>query len=708
MRCSFAFQQRQTNRIYGQVYFTPTEEACLMIRFFSNLNVARKISSGFTLIFILMVIVCIIVYFSITAITQASRWVNHTYEVIRTAESVSAAMIDMETGQRGFMIKGKEIYLEPFNSGKNNVSHLIATGRDLTSDNPSQIARWDEVKALQEKWITEVADPEIAARRIVTQGHTANKYFTEVSSRTVGKNIFDNIRELLAALNTTLQNENNNQGSQLITRLTLDLVNMETGQRGYLLTGKDESLEPFVQGQASFRVHISQLKQLISRSSISQSDLQALENRVGDWITQAAQLEIDARRAMNEYPMTIEDIAIMMEQGNGKMYMDLIRGKLKDIVAAEEVLIVVRGEEQVVASQLAKTASIIGTLIALIVGIVITRLIVIGIVNPIVQTNLILKDIANGQGDLTKRLAVNSTDEIGQLSGHFNNFMNKLQSVITDVVHSANQLSVSAEQMSQVSAESNQGISQQNNETIQVATAITEMSSTIEEVARNTENATNAAINADHEAQSGSRFVDETMDSIKALAAEIDSSSEVLDTLKSHSEGIGTVLDVIKSIADQTNLLALNAAIEAARAGEQGRGFAVVADEVRTLAKRTQDSTSEIERIISDLQSGADQAVSVMQSSKAKSNTTVEKGQQTSEVLLSVITAINTVLDMNTQIGTAAQEQSAVTQEVSGNITNIQTISEKTALGADLANRASQEVANLSSELQRLVSQFKV
>lgn len=171
-----------------------------MIRFFSNLNVARKISSGFTLIFILMVIVCIIVYFSITAITQASRWVNHTYEVIRTAESVSAAMIDMETGQRGFMIKGKEIYLEPFNSGKNNVSHLIATGRDLTSDNPSQIARWDEVKALQEKWITEVADPEIAARRIVTQGHTANKYFTEVSSRTVGKNIFDNIRELLAAL----------------------------------------------------------------------------------------------------------------------------------------------------------------------------------------------------------------------------------------------------------------------------------------------------------------------------------------------------------------------------------------------------------------------------------------------------------------------------------------------------------------------------
>jgi methyl-accepting chemotaxis protein len=708
MRCSFAFQQRQTNRIYGQVYFTPTEEACLMIRFFSNLNVARKISSGFTLIFILMVIVCIIVYFSITAITQASRWVNHTYEVIRTAESVSAAMIDMETGQRGFMIKGKEIYLEPFNSGKNNVSHLIATGRDLTSDNPSQIARWDEVKALQEKWITEVADPEIAARRIVTQGHTANKYFTEVSSRTVGKNIFDNIRELLAALNTTLQNENNNQGSQLITRLTLDLVNMETGQRGYLLTGKDESLEPFVQGQASFRVHISQLKQLISRSSISQSDLQALENRVGDWITQAAQLEIDARRAMNEYPMTIEDIAIMMEQGNGKMYMDLIRGELKDIVAAEEVLIVVRGEEQVVASQLAKTASIIGTLIALIVGIVITRLIIIGIVKPIVHTILILKDIANGQGDLTKRLAVNSTDEIGQLSGHFNNFMSKLQSVITDVVRSANQLSVSAEQMSQVSAESNKGISQQNNETIQVATAITEMSSTIEEVARNTENATHAAINADHEAQSGSRFVDETMDSIKALAAEIDSSSEVLDTLKSHSEGIGTVLDVIKGIADQTNLLALNAAIEAARAGEQGRGFAVVADEVRTLAKRTQDSTSEIERIISDLQSGADQAVSVMQSSKAKSNTTVEKGQQTSEVLLSVITAINTVLDMNTQIGTAAQEQSAVTQEVSGNITNIQTISEKTALGADLANRASQEVANLSSELQRLVSQFKV
>jgi len=679
-----------------------------MIKFLANMNIGRKISLGYALIIMLMTIVSAVVFSSISSISDASRWVTHTYEVIRTAESVSAAMIDMETGQRGFMITGKDEYLEPFNSGKIEFSSLIQNGRGLTSDNPLQISRWDKVQDLQSKWIKEVATPEIDIRRDVAKGSEATQYFKQISSRIVGKQIFDNIRVMLSNLNTKFDNERNNRGLALITLITLDLVNMETGQRGYLLSGKEESLEPFNQGQISFSAHLEELSRIVANSAVNMSDLEDLENRISDWISQAAQLEINARRDMNRFSMTIEDIAIMMDKGKGKFYMDQIRSVLQDIIAEEERLIIVRGEEQSSASQTAKTASIIGTLVAIMLGIAIARLIVIGIVKPITNTNFILKDIANGRGDLTKRLVIESDDEIGQLSIHFNEFMTKLQAIITEVVSSASQLAVASEQMTRVSQQSTKALSQQNNETMQVATAINEMASTVEEVARNTENATTAAKNADSEANSGNQLVSETIDSIKVLASEIDSSAEVLDRLKLHSESIGTVLDVIKSIAEQTNLLALNAAIEAARAGEQGRGFAVVADEVRTLAKRTQDSTSEIERIISDLQLGAEQAVNVMESSRTKSSATVDKGQQTGEFLFSVTNAINTILEMNTQIAAAAQEQSVVTQEVSRNITNIQSIAQETSTGAEEANRTSHEVAQLSSELQKLVAQFKV
>lgn len=672
------------------------------------MNIGRKITSGYALILMLMTIVSALVYFSISSIGEATRWVNHTYEVIRNAESVSAAMIDMETGQRGFMITGEDEYLEPFNSGKTKFGNLIKNGKRLTSDNSKQVLRWAEVEKLQSKWLLEVAISEIEARRIVTQGAAANQYFKKVSSRTVGKDIFDSIRGMLSKINEKFEAERNNRGSALITLLTLDLVNMETGQRGYLLSGKEESLEPFKQGQINFSVHIEELSNLIENSVVSLSDLDNLQNRISDWIVQAAQLEIDARKDMNRFSMTIDDISVMMKQGKGKFYMDLIRGVVNDIVAEEERLIIIRDEELESASQTAKISSIVGTLVAIIFGIVLASFIVNGIVKPILKTNTILQDIANGQGDLTKRLIVESTDEVGQLSGYFNEFMSKLQGIITEAVSSANQLAAAAEQMSAVSKKSSKGLSQQNDETMQVATAINEMASAVEEVARNTENATNAAKNADSESKSGNQLVSETIDSIKELASEIDSSSEAIDNLKVHSERIGAVLDVIKSIADQTNLLALNAAIEAARAGEQGRGFAVVADEVRTLAKRTQDSTSEIERIISDLQLGAEHAVNVMQSSKTKSSATVDKGEQSGAFLLSVTNAINTILEMNTKIASVVQETSGVTQEVSRNISNIRSISEKTSTGAEEANATSHDVAELSSDLQRLVSQFKV
>ena len=677
------------------------------MNFFSGMKIGAKISVGFGAILTLMTITSIIVYFSITSLIESSRWVNHTYEVIRVAEKVGAAMVDMETGQRGFLISGKDEYLEPYNAGITSFKVFLKKGQKLTSDNPDQGRRWREVNNLKLQWLQETAEPEIAARNQVTRGAEALTNFKMISSRLVGKNIFDAIRVMLADLDNKFKQQNNDKGSQLIILLTLDLLNMETGQRGFLLTGQDTSLEPFDNGQKSLKDHFSQARKVL-RGGVSVSDINALENKIEDWVRLAAQPEIDARTSMNNYPLTIDDVTKMMDNGKGKFFMDTIRGVLNDIVDAEEILIKVRGEEQNSTSTYAKSLIIVGTLIAIGAGSFIAFFVIRDITLPINATNAILRNIAKGQGDLTQRVVVKTQDEIGELGEYFNLFISKLQGIISEVVSSANQLATAAEEMTVVSSQSRKNLIKQNGETMQVATAINEMSSAVEEVTRNTEHANVAASNANSELIAGKMLVDETLESIRHLSENIENSAAVLDRLKLHSESIGTVLDVIKDIANQTNLLALNAAIEAARAGEQGRGFAVVADEVRTLAKRTQDSTSEIENIITQLQTGAEEAVCVMESSRVKSSASLQKAEQDGEFLTSISSTLNTILDMSTQIANSTKEQACVTQEVNSGINSIQCIAEETSAGAEQTTKTSEEVAHLSANLQTLVGQFKV
>jgi methyl-accepting chemotaxis protein len=348
------------------------------------------------------------------------------------------------------------------------------------------------------------------------------------------------------------------------------------------------------------------------------------------------------------------------------------------------------------------------TLIAAVAGLVITLIVSRGIVNPIRQTNAMLQDIAEGEGDLTKRIAVNSRDEIGQLGNNFNRFVEKLQGIIGHIAASTDQLATSAEELSAVTEQTSAGVQQQSAETEQVATAMNEMDATVQEVARSAEEASNAAGEANSETENGNKVVKSTIDSIGALAREVEQSADVIEQLRGNSENISTVLDVIKGIAEQTNLLALNAAIEAARAGEQGRGFAVVADEVRTLAQRTQDSTTEIEELIEALQGGAQQAVDAMESSRGLATSTVEQAQQADAALDSISRAVGTILEMNTQIASAAEQQSSTSEEINRNISNIQGISEQTAAGAEQTASSSTELSRLGEELRSMVGQFKI
>ncbi len=363
----------------------------------------------------------------------------------------------------------------------------------------------------------------------------------------------------------------------------------------------------------------------------------------------------------------------------------------------------------------AHKASHDSTLLSMLIGVIMTAVLAFAVFivgrlinNSISEVADSLEEIASGEGDLTRRLSTPSNDAIGRLVTGFNTFMDKLQGIIREITGSTSQLATAAEEMSSISHESNEGVSKQQAQTEQVAAAMNEMTATVTEVARHAEAAAEAAKHASEEAQSGSTVVQNTVSAINSLASEVNGASEVIRQLETDSENIGSVVEVIHGISEQTNLLALNAAIEAARAGEQGRGFAVVADEVRTLASRTQESTKEIQAMIERLQSGTRQAVEVMSRGSEQAETSVEQASKASESLTAITEAVTIINDMNNQISSAASEQGAVASEINQNINVISEIGEQTSQGAQQTATASQEMAQLAAQLQGLVGQFKV
>jgi methyl-accepting chemotaxis protein len=331
----------------------------------------------------------------------------------------------------------------------------------------------------------------------------------------------------------------------------------------------------------------------------------------------------------------------------------------------------------------------------------------LSITNPIIKLAEVI-GIIDRDADLSKRIDIHSKDEIGEMATSFNQMLGKLHNSMREVSASTGQLAAAAEELSAITIETNNAIELQRSETDQVATAMNEMTATVQEVASSATTAAEAAHGADRESQGGRKVVQETMDAIDKLAQDVEGTAVIIRRLEGETENIGSVLDVIRGIAEQTNLLALNAAIEAARAGEQGRGFAVVADEVRSLASRTQSSTQEIQGMIEKLQGEARNAVRAMELGQERAQEGVAKAASAGESLQAITTAVGSINDMNAHIASAAEEQSAVADEINRNIVNISQVADQNTENAMQTSKASEELAHLASQLQNLVAQFKV
>ncbi|MPY25742.1 methyl-accepting chemotaxis protein [Shewanella sp. YLB-07] len=351
---------------------------------------------------------------------------------------------------------------------------------------------------------------------------------------------------------------------------------------------------------------------------------------------------------------------------------------------------------------------LIWSLIISIILISLAVLVASSISQPIAKVASMLQDIGEGEGDLRQRLPVKGNDELAQLAMGFNSFISKIQASIIEVGETSEQLSQSAKDVANQAQQTLSDSQLQKDQTMMVVTAINEMGATVNEIAGNAALAADTARNADAQSNTGQEVVTRARDTINLLSDDVEQVGEVIESLATHTKSIESILDVIRAVSDQTNLLALNAAIEAARAGEAGRGFAVVADEVRNLASRTATSTNEVQIMIDKLQTEATRAVDAMAQSRARSLEGVTAVDEASQSLTGISEQIGHITDMNIQVAAATEEQSTVVEDINRNVTEINDITQRTSDTAHAAAQASQSLNQLASRLDTLVAGFKV
>ncbi len=342
------------------------------MKMLENLQLKWKLVLGFSIPLVMIVVISSVVYTSLGKLIQTSKWVNHTYEAIDIGKGIGTSLVNMETGLRGFLVSGKDEFLEPYTAGKKDFKVLMAQAKEKVSDNAEQVARLNKVELIENKWLSRHVSVAMEFRREVSEGADAANTFATVSARDIGKEKFDGFRASLANLEREVAKSRSNEAKNLVTLLLMDMINQETGQRGFLLSGKEASLEPYINGGAAFKTHSDRLYELID--GVAERDLNEAVGLAKGWRKLAAEPEIAARREMNKVSRTIGDVTAFIEKGIGKKYMDEMRSVLDEFVAAETALIEVRNAEQQGTADTTSQVTVFGALAALIIGALVTFL----------------------------------------------------------------------------------------------------------------------------------------------------------------------------------------------------------------------------------------------------------------------------------------------------------------------------------------------
>ncbi|MBD8148038.1 methyl-accepting chemotaxis protein [Pseudomonas fluorescens] len=628
-----------------------------------NVSVKTKLGVGFGLVLLLTLIITLTGWAGLSGVISRGDKLGYIASLNDLSKDLRIARLDFEMrrGEQGpAAVNG---FLDQLESGLKTARTLIEQPADIALID-DQLAAVDQYKRAFDTMVQAGANRENARSKL---GDTADNAVLKV-------------REVETSL---LQGDSVSQFNSIVDLSKL-IQQARFQVRGYTYSGKVEAEQPALDAIDNALKKVAALNgQLPDQFSTS---------------LQQAGVSLQAyRAAVSQYRdsqvASAAALKIMSAQG------DILLDRSNKLTASQTV---VRDSDAAQAKQLLLLATLLALLFGLFAAWAITRQIII----PLNQTLQVAERVASG--DLSHNLESARQDELGQLQRAMQSMTVGLRTLIGGISDGVTQIASAAEQLSAVTEQTSAGVNSQKIETDQVATAMNEMAATVQEVARNAEEASEAAVAADLQAREGDKVVGEAIAQIERLATEVGNSTIAMGDLKRESDKIGSVLDVIKSVAQQTNLLALNAAIEAARAGEAGRGFAVVADEVRSLAQRTQKSTEEIEELIVGLQNGTQQVATIMDNSRGLTDSSVELTRRAGSALESITRTVSTIQAMNSQIATAAEQQSAVAEEINRSVLNVRDVSEQTSSASEETAASSAELARLGIYLQTLVGRFRI
>jgi len=709
---------------------------------FNQISFKAKLLSGYGLILSLMLIITFVVFFSVKSLVSNFGWVNHTHEVLAKASQIEAAAVDMETGMRGYLLAGKEEFLEPYTQGNETFSRLLNELSNTVSDNPAQVTLLKEIDSTIGQWKSNVTEPVIALRAVIGDAKSMND-MAALIKQAKGKEYFDKFRGqlktfiereqvLLERREARAKNSTNiNEIKQLnawvehtyrviakAQAVVASAVNMETGMRGFLLAGQDSFLEPYTSGKADFYRLTKELGRTVSDNPAQVKLLEESKATIDNWISLVVEHQISLRREIGD-AKTMDDMADLVGQAKGKVYFDKFRDQIKTFKDRESSLMAVRMESLQGTESLVINITIFGTLLAIIVGIFVALKLTQHVMSllggepsyiaHIAKTvasgdlSLSLKNQGKAEGiyaemqkmmqtlhekaELAQKIAAGELNHNVKLASDndslglaLRDMTKNLNDVMGQTQLASLEISQGSGSVSQSSTALSEGAAQQAMSLDSISASLNQLATQISTNADNANQARQLAEVAQRVAGSGS----------DKMSSMVNAMNEIAEASHSISEFIST----IDEIAAQTNLLALNAAIEAARAGEQGRGFAVVADEVRNLAARSTEAAEQTSKLIAG--------------SVEKTTHGSQIATDTAESLKEIFDSISQTSELVHEIANACSEQAIGAEEINKGIVEIDSVTQQNNETAQESAVAAEQLAQQADQLESMLSRFKL